>query len=205
MTRLGFLALAATLTGCATTAPPPSPTTPTAAAGTDDPITRTNETRPVSRPPTILLFVRHAEKASDGTRDPALLPAGVERADCLARIARQLDVTHAFATDLQRTQQTLQPLADAHQLAIEVTPASQTDALLAKLQALPPGSIAIVSGHSNTLPAIVSAFGTALPELDARGNIPEHEHDRLVELVVSDSGTPATLLNLRYCAASAAP
>lgn len=197
--------LAAVQLGCATTATPAS-SGPAEVPATDDSTSRTSDGR--SQPtlaPTILLFVRHAEKASDGTRDPALLPVGVERANCLARVGRHLAVTHAFATDLRRTQQTLQPLADAHQLSIEITAASASDALLAKLQSLPPGSVAIVAGHSNTLPELVSAFGVTLPDLDDRGNIPEHEHDRLIEVVTTGAPNPALLLNLRYCAASESP
>ncbi len=199
--------LATALLGCATTTSPVTSSPPAKTTSTDDaaPARTMVEQPQPAQAPTILFFVRHAEKASDGTRDPALLPAGIERANCLPRIGRHLAVTHLFATDLKRTQQTLQPLADAHRLSIEITPASEIDALLAKLQSLAPGSVAVVAGHSNTLPALVSSFGVTLPELDDRGNIPAHEHDRLIEVVTTGAPNPAVLLNLRYCAASDSP
>ncbi len=163
------------------------------------PVATPHEAAPLPEATTIVL-VRHAEKASDGTPDPALRPEGDVRAACLARIARDLNVTHAFATDLVRTSSTIGPAAAEHRVAIDTTQASDTAALVQKLDALPPGAVALVAGHSNTPPTVVAGLGGALSHLDARGNIPEADYDRLVQLV--RVGGTTTTVELRYCAPS---
>lgn len=149
---------------------------------------------------TTIVFVRHAEKASDGTPDPGLRPEGDARAACLARVVQDLHVTHAFATDLVRTSSTIRAAAAQHNVQLVTTKASDTGALVETLDALPPGSVALVAGHSNTLPTLVAKLGGAVSHLDARGNIPDAEYDRLVQLV--RVGDTTTTVELRYCAPS---
>src|SRR5580700_4879929 len=64
---------------------------------------------------TIVVVMRHAEKASDGTPDPALSAAGAARAARLATIfggnGHDLAVDVIFVTQWQRTAATARPLA----------------------------------------------------------------------------------------------
>lgn len=151
---------------------------------------------------TTVIVVRHGEKAADDPRDPSLSPAGEARARALAGLLAQAGVTHLFATEFRRTQATLGPLASATGREIAVVPAADAGALLAAIRALPAGSVAVVAGHSNTVPGLVDALGGA-----ARGavsgpagpQLPDDAFDRLfVLLVPSAPGAPASTLELRY-------
>ena len=66
---------------------------------------------PDPEPSTTVFLVRHAEKAKDDPRDPTLSDAGRRRAEALDALLVRVDVTHLFATEYKRTQQTLEPLA----------------------------------------------------------------------------------------------
>lgn len=151
--------------------------------------------------PTLVFLVRHAEKASDGTKDPPLTEVGNERAQCLARLLSDVVVTHVYATELQRTQQTVAPLAEAAGLETTVVAAGDNDTLTKALDGLAPGSVAVVAGHSNTVPALAASMGTPLPGLDEQGYIPHAQYDRLVQ-VVRDPQAQPTLVQLHFCAPS---
>jgi len=149
-----------------------------------------------------VFVVRHAEKADDGTKDPPLLPEGVARAACLTQTLRDVELTHVFATDLQRTELTVLPTAKAHGLEVVTLGASDTAALVKALRGLPVGSVALVAGHSNTIPNVAELLGSPLQGLNGKGHIPGQEHDRLIELVLAEGVASAPLVQLRYCAAS---
>ncbi len=119
---------------------------------------------------TIVLF-RHAEKMSD-SRDPELSPAGKERAQTLFHMLRDLPVTEPYSTSYKRTTQTIHPFADALDLKIKsYNPRDLSDFAdsLTKNE-----GVILVSGHSNTTPALVSA----LTGKQADG-IDEKEYDNL--------------------------
>ena len=102
--------------------------------------------------------VRHAEKGKEG-RDPPLTAAGRARAERLALILGALPVTACFASEYQRTQQTVAPIAARQGFEVTSVPARDLSALLAALDALPADSIAVVAGHSNTVPALIERLG----------------------------------------------
>jgi phosphohistidine phosphatase SixA len=139
-----------------------------------------------------VVFVRHGEKATDDPRDPSLSPAGVARAAAVAAALRDAGVTHLFASEYRRTQATLGPLAAASGRAVTTIAAGDGEALLAALRGLPPGSVAVVAGHSNTLPGLIR--GLAGGDVEAIG---DDEYDRMFVVVVPASG-PARVLTLRY-------
>lgn len=197
------LALALLIAVCGCT-PPAEPTTPPAGGAAAAPAEAqgTAETPAPLAEPTVIFLVRHAEKADDGTRNPPLTEAGAVRADCLARTLGDAGVSRVFSTDLQRTQLTVEPLAKAMGLKVEALPAADGAALLEQLDGLPPGSVAIAAGHSNTVPAIARELGVTLTQLDEKGFFPHDEYDRLVAIVRAPN-LPTTLLQLHYCAPSA--
>jgi len=67
---------------------------------------------------TTFILIRHAEKANDGTRNPALTPQGIERAEKLKDLLVEAGVTAIYSTPYKRTQATVAPLAQ--HLGIEV-------------------------------------------------------------------------------------
>jgi len=149
---------------------------------------------------TVVFLVRHAEKGSEG-KDPPLTEAGSERANCLAGMLKDAGVTHLFATEYQRTQLTVAPLATALGLEVVVLAPADGDALIEQLDGLPPNSIAVVAGHSNTIPAIAAALGGGMSDLDDKGYIPHATYDLLVQVFRAPDVEP-TQLQLHYCAPS---
>ena len=149
---------------------------------------------------TVVFLVRHAEKGSEG-KDPPLTDAGSARATCLAGMLKDAGVTHLFATEYQRTQLTVAPLAAALGLEVVVLPPADGDALIEQLDGLPPNSVAVVAGHSNTVPAIAAALGGGMTDLDEKGYIPHETYDLLVQ-VFRAPDVRATQLQLHYCAPS---
>src|SRR5258708_33157995 len=76
-----------------------------------------------SRPVTTVILVRHAEKVIDPNNpDVALSPAGQARAQELARIFGDAGIKTIYATQYQRTQQTVRRLAD--KLSLPLTQAN---------------------------------------------------------------------------------
>ncbi len=157
--------------------------------------------------PITVLAVRHAEKAADGGRDPELSDVGRTRARDLARLLEHAGVTHLFTTDYKRTRATLAPLARV--TGLEVLDYSPRDLpeLLAHLNSLKPGSIAVVCGHSNTTPDLVRGLGGQLKGLtEVRGQscLGEDEYDRLFvtvlasELARGEVMRTAKTMELRY-------
>ena len=125
-----------------------------------------------------IYLVRHAEKAKDGTRDPALTDAGNARAKKLSTLLRAKNITRIFSTDYQRTQQTAAPIAKVLDLQIESYDPRDLKGFAAKLKAQH-GNILVV-GHSNTTPALANALG------DSRSAIDETVYDRLYVLQFRD-------------------
>lgn len=159
------------------------------------------------RPPAGLLYprtivvVRHAEKAADDPRDPTLSEAGLARAEALARHLAHAGVTDLFATELKRTQLTLLPLARAVGREPQIVPARDGRALLSALDSLPRGSVAVVAGHSNTVPAIVAALApdSRLVQGDPDAlKLDEPDYDRLFVVTQWAPERGATVLELRF-------
>ena len=147
------------------------------------------------RPRTVIV-VRHAEKADDDPRDPSLSPTGEARARALAGLLGHSGVTHLFASEYRRTQSTLRPLATAAGREVVTVPAADQAALVAAIQALPAGCVAVVAGHSNTVPALVTALGGELQGTVASPAgplLPDDAYDRLFMLVIPARGEVQTL------------
>src|SRR3954464_3301384 len=82
--------------------------------------------------PTIF-FVRHAEKATTGGDDMDISEAGRGRAESLATVLKDAEISAIYTTEFRRTQQTAAPLAKAIHVEPSVIPAKDGAALLAKL------------------------------------------------------------------------
>ena len=120
--------------------------------------------------PELVLLVRHAEKAKEPAEDPPLTPTGAQRAQDLAAALKDAGVTAIITTQLRRTRETAQPLADAQGLSPEIVPVGEDeDAHAAAVAAAVrghPGGIVLVVGHSNTVPKIIAALGgPSMPEI----------------------------------------
>jgi broad specificity phosphatase PhoE len=113
--------------------------------------------------PDLVILVRHAEKAAEPATNPPLSDTGRQRAARLPAILETWTATGApirglFATELLRTQQTLEPLSKTTRLPITTVNAKDTPELVKKIMAIN-GGIVVVVGHSNTIPEVIEALG----------------------------------------------
>jgi broad specificity phosphatase PhoE len=136
----------------------------------------------------VVFIVRHAEKASTGDKDPDLSVQGQKRADALADILKDAQITSVFVTEFKRTQETAAPTARAAHVNPTMIPANDIGALVEKLRAL--NGNALVVGHGNTIPDLLKALGIATPV-----SIPENDYTEIFAVFVGDA---AQLLQLRY-------
>jgi broad specificity phosphatase PhoE len=136
----------------------------------------------------VVFIVRHAEKASTGGKDPDLSVRGQKRADGLAHILKDSQITSVFVTEFKRTQETAVPIASAAHVNPTVLPAKDINALVEKLRAL--NGNALVVGHGNTIPDVLRALGIATPV-----SIPEDDYTEIFAVLLGD--TPQ-LLRLHY-------
>src|SRR5882724_10971191 len=136
----------------------------------------------------IVVIVRHAEKAANGGNDPELSSAGRARAETLARILKDSDVTAIFATEFKRTQETAAPIATSAHVTPTVVAAKDTDALVARLHQL--NGNALVVGHGDTIPNIVKALG-----INTLIDIPDPDYS---ELLIVTLGDKPQLFRLHY-------
>jgi phosphohistidine phosphatase SixA len=146
---------------------------------------------PVPLEPVTVIAVRHAEKDLADPVDPKLTERGRARARELARVLQSAGVTHLFSTDTRRTRQTLAPLASALELEVELYSPAALDSFAEQLAGLPPGSVAVVSGHSNTTPGVVLSLGGRVERIVSLRGTPalkDSEYDRLFVTVLAPRG-----------------
>ena len=136
----------------------------------------------------IVFIVRHAEKAATGGNDPDLSVAGQKRAEALARILKDSQITTVFVTEFKRTQETAAPTAKEARLNPIVVPANDVAGMAAKVRAL--DGNALVVGHGNTIPELMKALGIATPIA-----IPENDYSEIFVVLVHD---PPQLFRLHY-------
>jgi broad specificity phosphatase PhoE len=146
-----------------------------------------------SRPVTTVILVRHAEKNNEPTNpDPDLSPAGIERAQEIARVFGDAGVNAIYATQYKRTQQTVKPLADRIGVQPTLLDANQTEELVNRIQTSDRGKTIFIAGHNNTVPAIVSTLSGQTYPL-----IPESEYDNLYIVTIYRFGK-AKVMKLKY-------
>jgi len=154
---------------------------------------------------TTVMLVRHAEKAAAGdpefagasAADPPLTAAGRARAGALARTLAEAGVTAVFASQFQRTQLTVRPLAEALGLEVQQFPAADVTGLAELVARDHAGGVVVIAGHSNTVPALVEALGAG-----AVAPIEESwEYDNLYIVTVDGDGG-ADVVTLKFGAPS---
>jgi hypothetical protein len=162
-----------------------------------------------------VIIVRHAERADRGTPqaamqtaappsdraeahpapprpDPPLSDAGRARAGRLAEMLAPTGVKALYATEFVRTQQTVAPLAAALGLRVEIVAAADVPGLVTAVKAAYPSHVVVIAGHSNTVPAVLAAFGWTEPVA-----IPDDAFDDLFIVVPRETNGPA-LIRLKY-------
>jgi broad specificity phosphatase PhoE len=148
-----------------------------------------------------VICLRHAEKEPGSDPDPGLSEAGQARAQALAKLLGGARVTHLLPSSFRRAYDTLAPLAQLNGIEPVVHDPRAPRALeelVAQLHALPPGSLAVVAGHSNTVPALVQALGGTIAGVPAGGQLAETDYGRAFVLVIPPAPARVHQLELRF-------
>ena len=104
-------------------------------------------------------LVRHAEK--EAGPDPLLTEAGTARAERLAGLLHDEDVTEVWSTDTRRTLATAAPLAADHGLEVQLYEAGHLNRMADRMR--DKSGVVVIVGHSNTTPVLAEAM-TGRPE-----------------------------------------
>lgn len=144
----------------------------------------------IEQPALEVFLVRHAEKTKDAN-DPALTEAGQQRAELLADMLIDANITHIHSSDYKRTRDTAQPLAARLGLSVALYDAGDLPAMAAKLKA--EGGKHLVVGHSNTTPPLTELLGGqgGTPIVEAT------EYNRLYFVTIGTNGEVTSTL-LRF-------
>jgi broad specificity phosphatase PhoE len=180
----GLLPMAAALSTLAAPAIKAEPTT----AQDQEPASKATTRKATTRRATVI-FLRHAEALprTDGNQNPHLNDLGKARAKIQAKTLAAAGVTRVFATELHRTQETATPLAESLGLKVEQYRASNSKAFANTLRDLKDGEVALVVGHSNTVPVMVKVLGGELAGLDKKGYLPDTQHNHMIVQVLSSA------------------
>lgn len=137
----------------------------------------------MEHPVTVVIVVRHAEKAAEPANDPPLTAVGQERARALAALLADANVGAVLHTPTARTRDTARPVAEQFGLTPEVLRlgpmASHTQAVAEAVRAHP-GKTIVVVGHSNTIMGYIAALGGP-----KRPDLCDHQYDGLYTLVIA--------------------
>ena len=148
-----------------------------------------------ARATTVIVVVRHAETESTADPDPNLSLSGKERAARLARLLANLQAPRAldavFAADTRRAQQTVQPLAEALSLPVNVVPPALWPELAQRIRREHRGEVILVAGDAKAIPAVIAAFA------DQEVQIADGDFDGLY-LIFSPQLSRTRLLKLHY-------
>lgn len=134
-------------------------------------------------PVTVVVIVRHAEKAAQPANDPPLTATGVERAEALATLLKDANVGAVLHTPTARTRDTALPVARQFGLTPEILPLGpmSTHAKgVAEAVLKHAGKTVVVVGHSNTIMNYIAALGG--PQ---RAELCDHQYDGLYTVVIA--------------------
>ena len=148
--------------------------------------------QPLPQPVSTVVIVRHAEREESGV-DPGLTPEGLARADHLAQVLKHTKPDLFVVSSFRRTLQTLQPLIDLN----PSTPWERVDEpedVVARLNRLSQGSLAIVAHHSYTIHEILAGLGI---EDSSDIDVDDENFDNFI-IVMRPPGQKPQLLHLTY-------
>ncbi len=141
-----------------------------------------------SAAPSLVVLVRHAEKAEAPAQDPPLSAEGEARARALADLLADAGITRIHSTDTRRTLDTARPLARALGVEVERYDARELEAFASHLATLPGRHLVV--GHSNTTDRLAGHLGG-----ETFGEIVEAwEYDRLYLLTPAEARWETVLL-----------
>ncbi len=123
--------------------------------------------RDLAAQPSLVVLVRHGEKATEGGNDPSLSEAGKARAQALADALAMTTPSTIIVSSLKRTAETAVVVSAKTGIMPTVIPISGATHIADVAAAVRKATgVVLVVGHSNTVPAIVTALGgPKLPDI----------------------------------------
>lgn len=129
-----------------------------------------------SRPPegsTVVLIVRHAEKASDTDHSP-LTEAGIERAQALVRVVEEMGVSAIYSSQFKRNLDTARPISERLGVAVTQWPVANLSSpgdygksLAGEIAAKQRGRTVLVVNHGNTIATIIEGLTGRAPIINS--------------------------------------
>lgn len=104
------------------------------------------------------ILVRHAEKVVSENRDPELSETGKIRAEKLNNILESVQINAIYTTDFIRTKSTVRPIAESKNITPRIYNPSELSAFGDLIVKRHSGETVLVSGHSNTTPALLNVL-----------------------------------------------
>ena len=142
---------------------------------------------------TTIILVRHAEKGNDGTKDPDLNAAGIQRAGALLEFLKQTELDAIYSTEYKRTVNTVQKVAVDHQLKLTSYKPFDLESFTKQLMK-EAGKTILVVGHSNTIPNTINA----LIGEEKYQQLDDADYDNLYVVTVSEGGEKVKVLEFQY-------
>ena len=136
---------------------------------------------------TIIYIVRHGEKDTSNAKnsDPDLSKEGRERAEALKDFLGQNKISAVYSTNFKRTIQTVAPVAQHNEVAINTYDARDHSEIARIVKSkLAPQKI-LVAGHSNTILEIVKAFGVTPPA----DKLNDDDYDLIFQIRIDKDGS----------------
>ncbi len=133
-----------------------------------------------------IYLVRHAEKQTQ-QKNPALTECGHQRAAQLATTLELTGIKQIYSTQLLRTEQTAQPLAEKLALDVLAYSPKELGALAQKVKQQKLNTLIV--GHSNTTPQLTSLIAEIPVE-----PITEQEYQMLYQITFSGEHATLSLL-----------
>lgn len=126
---------------------------------------------------TTIYLMRHAD-TNPGTDQ--LNNAGQTRAQELIRVLEHANLAEIYASEFQRTQQTVAPLAQHFAKTPHIFNADDVSGLVQHIRSHHADEQVLVAGHSDTVPLLIAAFGgEQIPDLQPR------EFDKLFVVTIT--------------------
>ncbi len=127
-----------------------------------------------------VLIVRHAEKEASSSRDPELSAGGNARAEELNRMLKKVHIDEIYSTPYKRTRNTVAPVAERLGIDIKSYDPAAQDKFATEVKSAS-GKTILISGHSNTIPALLNLL-TGKQEYK---DMPETEYDNFYIVTIS--------------------
>ena len=136
---------------------------------------------------TTLILTRHAEKVESNDRNPVLSEEGILRSQKLATALSKVPITAIYSSDYIRTRETVQPTAQTKNIEIKLYD-PRDKVFIEKLIREEKGGTILISGHSNTIPAMINQLAqTNYP------NFSEKDYDNLVFVIIKLENEPIVI------------